>query len=393
MFNNQNFLDTIRPEIEKISGVKDSCSQCFHQVETYFRGIKEKQLIKSEPIDDISDEQCVQVLPVFKKRKIDDILVETFESSILIDDEIEIEQYVQNMTETKRSNKEHIFDDLLKTNNPNKIQWGLVLITFKEKQHRYNVFHIINYLMVGESPPIIIDSTTNSYYENSDEFPEHFYDSSICFLETFNYCISEPTIQIKQEIVTEANVNQSLNNITGENQYKCEFPSCGNSFARSDGLKKHMRTHTGERPYKCEFPGCGKSFYTSLTKHMITHTGERPYKCEFVGCGKSFSQAWHLTTHIRTHTGEKPYKCEFPGCGNSFARSSNLITHMRTHTGERPYKCEFPGCGKSFSTSGSLTTHMRTHTGERPYKCEFPGCGKSFSISGNLTTHMRTHAG
>ena len=47
MFNNQNFLDPIRPKIEKISGVKDSCSQCFHQVEKFFRMIINNQFIKS----------------------------------------------------------------------------------------------------------------------------------------------------------------------------------------------------------------------------------------------------------------------------------------------------------------------------------------------------------
>ena len=335
MFNNQNFLDPIRPEIEKISGVKDSCSQCFHQVETFFRMNITNKFIKSEPIDYIPDEQCVQVLPIIKKRKIDNILVETFERSILIDDDNEIEQYVQNMTETKRSNKEHIFDHLLKTNNPNKIQWGLVLITFKEKQHRYNVFHIINYLMVGESPPIIIDSTTNSYYENSDNFPEFFYDSSICFLETFNYYISEPTIQIKQEILTETNVNQISNNITGGKPFKCKFVGYGKSFSRSSTLTTHKRSHTGGKPFKCKFVGCGKSFSRSstLTTHKRTHTGEKPFKCEFVGCGKSFSQPGNLTTHKITHTGEKPFKCEFIGCGKSFSQLGNLKTHKITHSG------------------------------------------------------------
>ena len=35
-------------------------------------------------------------------------------------------------------------------------QWGIVVMTFTKKEERYNDFHVMNYIKVGESPLMII---------------------------------------------------------------------------------------------------------------------------------------------------------------------------------------------------------------------------------------------
>ncbi len=58
----------------------------------------------------------------------------------------------------------------------------------------------------------------------------------------------------------------------GEKPFSCAWPNCDKTFARSDELSRHRRTHTGEKKHVC--PVCKKAFMRSdhLSKHQKRHT-------------------------------------------------------------------------------------------------------------------------
>ncbi|CAF1540522.1 unnamed protein product, partial [Rotaria sordida] len=57
---------------------------------------------------------------------------------------------------------------------------------------------------------------------------------------------------------------------------------------------------------------------------------EKPFSCSWSNCDKTFARSDELSRHRRTHTGEKKHIC--PVCQKAFMRSDHLSKHQKLHT-------------------------------------------------------------
>jgi uncharacterized Zn-finger protein len=58
--------------------------------------------------------------------------------------------------------------------------------------------------------------------------------------------------------------------------------------------------------------------------------GEKPFFCSWPHCDKTFARSDELSRHRRTHTGEKKHVCSV--CAKAFMRSDHLSNHQKRHT-------------------------------------------------------------
>lgn len=156
---------------------------------------------------------------------------------------------------------------------------------------------------------------------------------------------------------------------------------CSLSFEEERYLRKHMTEAHPPLSHPCLLCVCSFKTFAELMQHLTTHS-ERKFIC--TTCGKSYARLYGLKRHAKTHQPVKPYRCSF--CERGFAQKGTLRRHLRTHTGARPFVCGL--CDKAFRQRSHLHVHERTHTGERPFPC--PECPQRFSEKAKLQRHRRS---
>ena len=115
----------------------------------------------------------------------------------------------------------------------------------------------------------------------------------------------------------------------GLSAFKC--PTCGKTFKRNEGLKKHIdNVHIGKR-FFC--PDCDVTFSnrSNLTKHVQSvHKKERLHPCTHPGCDYSAAQPGTLRRHVAgVHGTEKSCICTFRGCDYATTTKNSLYQHMK----------------------------------------------------------------
>ncbi|KAJ7592807.1 hypothetical protein C8J56DRAFT_779994, partial [Mycena floridula] len=81
----------------------------------------------------------------------------------------------------------------------------------------------------------------------------------------------------------------------------CTVPDCGSAFRRSFNLKPCICGLTGEKPWVCQWPGCGQGFARPFDcrRHEQLHTSHLPVTCDSVkDVKKSFTRMDALSIHI-----------------------------------------------------------------------------------------------
>ncbi|XP_045451935.1 zinc finger protein 1 homolog [Melitaea cinxia] len=169
-------------------------------------------------------------------------------------------------------------------------------------------------------------------------------------------------------------------------KYICDY--CGQLFASSRCVAKHLERHQQMKTYECK--RCTMTFSTEsrMKLHESSHTGvksrntnnNKKYVCSI--CGAACSSSSNYNIHKRRHLNNFTISCEH--CGKGFFRTSDLTVHMRQHTGERPYQCRY--CPRSFSRQDILSRHMKLHIGEKPFECQF--CDAKFCKAYELKLHQ-----
>lgn len=161
---------------------------------------------------------------------------------------------------------------------------------------------------------------------------------------------------------------------------------CGQKFAKTTGLTKHMDIHMNNRRHKCKY--CSKKFFDAgtLHKHVDRHEGVL-YKCEF--CGKQYTSRQNLKSHYAKHLGiekKKPpqvFHCE--SCPMEFTSKHLLKVHNNKLHLSVAYGCEI--CEKTFSSKNNLNVHKKVHTTK--FNCQV--CDAKYSSREGMTVHMNKH--
>lgn len=99
-----------------------------------------------------------------------------------------------------------------------------------------------------------------------------------------------------------------------EANHKFVCPVCGPAkrYFLKRSLKAHIERNHKKRVRRFGCDVCEKRFFdaTSLKKHSTTHTGLKPFDCS--ECGQSFARPDHMKEHVKRHRQRKGAKSKEP---------------------------------------------------------------------------------
>jgi hypothetical protein len=221
-------------------------------------------------------------------------------------------------------------------------------------------------------------------------------DTSTTHRKPYLHTSAEPSSS--HEATTTTSSEQALANLhrapinPGEFRNKCRF--CPSTFAKSEHLKRHERSHTKERPYICAI--CDKKFTRgdSLTRHLRLHEsgnvamdngqGEEGEEGEVAldvktrrkvtGAGEDGSGKGKTQTVLQSSSTASPLKEERPEYGNSSTNAgiqdvsfAGVVAALRVHGDSQAKSCALfvPGCHRPGLDFSRIPATFPSHIGLR----------------------------
>ncbi|XP_018575150.1 zinc finger protein 41-like [Anoplophora glabripennis] len=168
------------------------------------------------------------------------------------------------------------------------------------------------------------------------------------------------------------------------NRHVC--PICDKIFHDfRGGLIKHLYHHHHNNLIKCNKCSLGVELSTDL--YVQHYTKYHLYQCPI--CNRKLGSKSSFYYHSKCHINGSAYHCPHQNCRKAFQTQFSLRKHLHTHSDAPKYICS--KCGKNFNTYDTFRYHNKTHDGKRNHLCNV--CGRTFLQSVHLKYHMWHHTG
>ncbi|CAG5122206.1 unnamed protein product [Candidula unifasciata] len=121
-------------------------------------------------------------------------------------------------------------------------------------------------------------------------------------------------------------------------------------------MKKKNPYKKKDKTFVCEVCGRGFAEKYTMNRHMFTHTRIKPYSCS--KCKMSFARSDGLAKHIAAgHRRVDSHHCDV--CGGTFSSELSFEQHRREYGNTLPFVCNL--CMLAFSQCCHLNYHMKSH--------------------------------